>query len=131
MVVIVPVVAWWSQETGLSITRIPILTMTQLIYSIIPHTMRYRQVLLVRFVEVLTKDLSVKPETRLSMNSFLVTIKVLKMNNIHVIHRISHNNLIVVSIVEVHTLALIAKQGIYFLVTITTIRIMTNLHNTK
>ena len=130
MVVIVLVVAWWSQETGLSITRIPIPTMTQLIYSISPHTMKYRHIR-VNTVEVLTKDLSVKPGTRLSMNSFLVTIKVLKMNNIHIIHRISHNNHIVVSTVEVHTLALIVKQGIHFLVTITTIRIKTNLHSTK
>ena len=130
MVVIVPVVAWYSQETGTSITRIPILTMTQLIYSISPHTMRYRHIR-VNFVAVLTKDLSVKPETRLSMNSFLVTIRTLEMTNIHIIHQISHNNHIVVSTVEVHTSALIVKQGIHFLITITTIRIMTNLHSAK
>ena len=104
--------------------------MIQLIYSTSHQTMRYSHTR-VNFVEVLIKDLSVKPETRLSMNSFLVTLRTLKMTNIHVIHQISHNNHIVVSTMEVPTSALIVKQGIHFLVTITTIRIMTNLHSAK
>ena len=104
--------------------------MIHLIHSTSHHIMKYRHIC-VSFVEVLTKDLSVNPETRLSMNKFYVIIKTLVSINIHIIHRISHTNHIVVSIVEVRTLAPIVKQGINFLVTITTIRIMTNLHSTK
>ena len=85
----------------------------------------------VNIVGVLTKDLSVKPETRFSMNSFLVTLNTFKMTKPHIIHQTSHNNYLVVSTVEVHTSALIVKQGIHFLVTIMTIRIITNLHSTK
>ena len=85
----------------------------------------------VNFVELLIKDLSAKPETRFSMNSFLVTLRTLEMTNTHIIHQICHNNLFVVITVEVHTSAQIVKRGIHFLVTILTHRIMTNLHSTK
>ena len=91
------------------------------------------QVFLVSFVEVPIKDLSVKPGTRLSMNKFLVTLRNLRMTKFHIIHMMTHINisLTVVSTVEGPISSLIVKQGIHFLVTIMTFRIMTNLHSTK
>ena len=70
---------------------------------------KIHQVFLVSFMEALTKDLSVKPETRLSMNSFLVTLRTLETTKFHIIHMTSHNNHFVVNIVEVHISALIVK----------------------
>ena len=50
---------------------------------------------------------------------------------ISMMHRIKIHQTFLVSTVEVHILALIVKQGIHFLVTITTIHITTNLHSAK
>ena len=125
MVAIAPVVAWWNQETGLSITRIPIPTITQLIYSISYHTVRLSSFTVVSTVVVHTPVLIVNRETRLSMSRFLITI----MTTTHITH--SHISFTVVSIVEVLTLALIVNQRIHFLATITTIHFKTNLYSTK
>ncbi|GJS30500.1 hypothetical protein Tco_0491120 [Tanacetum coccineum] len=45
------------------------------------------------------------------MIKVLVTIKILVITNLHIIHRVSHNNLIVVKSVEVPIIALIVKLG--------------------
>ena len=125
MVAIAPVVAWLSRETGLSITRILIPTMTRLIHSISYHTISLSSFTVVSTVVVHIKVLIVNRETRLSMSSFPITIMTLA----HTTH--SLNSFTVVITVEVHTLALIVKQGINFLVTIMTLRIKTNLHSVK
>ena len=98
--------------------------MTRLIYSISYHTMRLNSFTVVSTVVVHITVLIVNRETRLSMNSFLITIMTLA----HTTH--SHISFTVVITVEVHTLARIVKQGIHFLVTITTIRFQTHLHST-
>ena len=65
----------------------------------------------VNFVEVLTKDLSVNPEIRLSMNSFPVMLRTLVVTNIHMIHLSKLSSLTVVSTVEVLIKDLSVKPG--------------------
>ena len=68
---------------------------------------KIHQIFLVSFVEVLIKDSSVKPGTRLSMNSYPVTLKTL--TKIHITHMTRHNNHFVVNYVEVHISVPIVK----------------------
>ena len=99
--------------------------MARLIYSISYHTMILSSFTVVSTVVVHTTVMIVNRETRLSMSSLLITIVILA----HTTH--SHISFTVVITVEVHTLARIVKQGIHFLVTITTIRFQTHLHSIK
>ena len=85
---------------------------TPQIFPITHHSPTYLHIInntAVNFVEVLTKDLSVNPETHLSINSFPVMLRTLVMTNIHTIHQSRLNSFTVVSTVEVPTSALIVK----------------------
>lgn len=79
------------------------------IFPVTHHSPTYLHIR-VNIVGVLTKDLSVNPETRLSMNSFPVMLRTLVMTNIHMIHQSRLSSLTVVSNVVVHTTVLIVNQ---------------------
>ena len=98
--------------------------MTRLIHSISYHTISLSSFTVLSTVVVHTTVIIVNRETRLSMSSLLIAIVILA----HTTH--SHISIAVVITVEVHTLARIVKQGIHFLVTITTLRFQTHLHST-
>ena len=82
-------------------------------------------------VALLKSKIHSRFQTFKTISVTLLRIPLNKNRAISIIHHFKMHRMFLVSIVEVLTLARIVKQGIHFLVTIMTIRIMTNLHSTK